>query len=53
MVASCSTTSGAESCVQLTVVNRPIPAEEIGAKEFFRPADPRDRGVRGGVQPAS
>lgn len=31
---------GAESCVQLTVVNRPIPAEEIGAKEFFRPADP-------------
>lgn len=31
---------GAESCVQLTVVNRPIPASEIGRKEFFSTGDP-------------
>ncbi len=31
---------GAESCVQLTVVNRPIPAEEIGTKRFFPTDDP-------------
>ena len=30
---------GAESCVQLTVVNRPIPASEIGRKEFFSTDD--------------
>ena len=31
---------GAESCVQLTVANRPIPAEIIGRKRFFETADP-------------
>lgn len=30
---------GAESCVQLTVVNRPIPASEIGRKAFFSTDD--------------
>lgn len=30
---------GAESCVQLTVVNRPIPASEIGKKAFFSTGD--------------
>ena len=32
---------GADSCVQLTVVNRPIPAEEIGTKRFFPTDDPQ------------
>ena len=32
---------GADSCVQLTVVNRPIPAEEIGTKSFFPTDDPQ------------
>ena len=31
---------GAESCVQLSVVNRPIPASEIGRKSFFGTDDP-------------
>lgn len=31
---------GAESCVQLSVVNRPVPASEIGRKSFFRAEDP-------------
>ena len=32
---------GADSCVQLTVVNRPIPAEEIGTNRFFPTDDPQ------------
>ena len=32
---------GAESCVQLTVVNRPVPADEIGSKRFFPTDDPQ------------
>ena len=31
---------GAESCVQLSVVNRPIPTELIGRKRFFGEDDP-------------
>ena len=31
---------GAESCVQLTVANRPIPPSEIGRKSFFQEDDP-------------
>ncbi len=31
---------GAESCVQLSVVNRPIPADLIGRKRFFDAGDP-------------
>ena len=31
---------GAETCVQLNVVNTPIPASEIGSKAFFRVDDP-------------
>lgn len=31
---------GAESCVQVTVANTPIPASEIGNREFFPEADP-------------
>lgn len=31
---------GAETCVQLTVTNTPIPASEIGRKVFFREANP-------------
>ena len=31
---------GAESCVQLSVVNRPIPADLIGRKRFFDTGDP-------------
>lgn len=31
---------GADSCVQLTVVNRPVPAAEIGRKKFFSTDDP-------------
>lgn len=31
---------GAENCVQLTVVNTPIPASEIGKKAFFSSDDP-------------
>ena len=31
---------GAESCVQLSIVNRPIPADLIGRKRFFSEDDP-------------
>ena len=31
---------GSDSCVQLTVVNQPIPASEIGRKTFFPTDDP-------------
>jgi hypothetical protein len=31
---------GTESCVQVTVANTPIPASEIGNREFFPEADP-------------
>ncbi len=31
---------GAESCVQLSAVNRPVPASEIGRKSFFATDDP-------------
>lgn len=31
---------GADSCVQLSVINTPIPASVIGRKEFFKAADP-------------
>lgn len=31
---------GAETCVQLSVVNRPIPADLIGRKRFFDAGDP-------------
>lgn len=31
---------GAESCVQLSIVNRPIPADLIGKKRFFSEDDP-------------
>lgn len=34
---------GAESCVQLSVVNRPIPTSEIGRKQFFDDANPDTR----------
>ena len=35
---------GAESCVQLTVVNTPIPPSEIGKKAFFSTDDPDTAG---------
>lgn len=35
---------GAESCVQLTVVNTPIPPSEIGKKVFFSTDDPDTAG---------
>ena len=31
---------GADSCVQLTIANVPIPDEEIGKKRFFKASDP-------------
>ena len=31
---------GADSCVQLTIANVPIPDDEIGRKRFFKAADP-------------
>ena len=31
---------GADSCVQLTIANVPIPEEEIGKKRFFKASDP-------------
>ena len=31
---------GAETCVQLTVTNTPVPASEIGRRQFFRTDDP-------------
>ena len=31
---------GAETCVQLSIVNRPIPSDLIGRKEFFSTEDP-------------
>ena len=44
---------GADSCVQLTIANVPIPDEEIGKKRFFKASDPTRRSTPGSTTGSS